>query len=131
MIFLSDVLFHNMTPIQIILLIIIGTVVAKTAQKYAKRAITVREFFLWAAFWLFGAVLVVFPNATQTVANFVGIGRGVDLLIYGALIILFVTVFFALVRVERLERDVTYIVRHLALKKKVQPQPTPPKNEVL
>ena len=54
-----------------------------------------------------------------------------DLLIYGALIILFVTVFFALVRVERLERDVTYIVRHLALKKKVQPQPTPPKNEVL
>jgi hypothetical protein len=105
-----------MSPIQIILLTIIVLIVLKTLQKYRAQSITVREFFLWTAFWLIGAVLVIFPNAIQTIANFVGIGRGVDLLIYLSLIVLFFGMFYVLVRLERIERDITALVRKKTLK---------------
>ena len=104
-----------MSPIQIIFLVIIFLIIAKTLQKYRMNSITVREFFLWTVFWLIGAVLVIFPDALQTIANFVGIGRGADLLIYLSLIILFFGLFDILVRLERIERDITKIVRKRAL----------------
>jgi len=109
-----------MSLIQIILLAIIALIVLKTLQKYRAQSITVREFFLWTAFWLIGAVLVIFPDAMQTIANFVGIGRGVDLLIYLSLIILFFGMFYILVRLERIERDITKIVRKRALDENVK-----------
>lgn len=107
-----------MSPIQIILLVIILAIIFKTFHKYRIKNITVREFWLWTFFWAIVAVLVIFPDAMQAVADLVGIGRGVDLFIYLALIAIFAALFFIVVRLERLERDVTKIVRHLAIKKK-------------
>jgi hypothetical protein len=106
-----------MTFIQFIFLFIILLIIVQTARKYQAQLITIRECFLWMAFWLLAGVLVIFPNTTQTIANFVGIGRGVDLLIYMALVVLFTALFFLIVRVERIERDITKIVRHMALQK--------------
>ncbi len=104
-----------MNPIQIILLIVIALIILKTFQKYHRRVITVREFLLWTVFWGSSGALVVFPNATQNVANLVGIGRGVDLIIYIALLILFFALFYLLVKVEGIERAITKIVREMAL----------------
>lgn len=104
-----------MSPVQIIVLVIIALIIIKTFQKYRAQAITVREFFLWTVFWLIVATLFIFPEVTQTAANWAGIGRGVDLIIYLSLIALFFGLFFILIRLERLERDVTRIVRKRAL----------------
>lgn len=109
-----------MTPIQIILLLVFAGIVAKTFQNYRRDAITTREFFLWTVLWGIAGILVLFPNLTQTIANMVGIGRGVDLVVYLALMVLFVALFYVLVRLERIERDITKIVRSLALKEKLQ-----------
>ena len=105
-----------MSPIQIIILVIIALIIIKTFQKYRQQAITIREFFLWISFWLIAAVLFIFPNLTQTVAKWLGVGRGVDLIIYLGLIVLFFAVFYILLRIERLERDITKVVREEALK---------------
>ena len=105
-----------MTPIQIIFLVVIAAIVIKTAQKYRSSAISIREMFLWIFFWLLVGVLILFPDATQAVANLVGIGRGVCLIVYLALIALFLGMFYIVLRLEQLERDITKIVRRLALK---------------
>lgn len=104
-----------MSLIQILLLIAIAYIIFKTAQKYRISAITAREFFLWLCFWLLAALVVLFPKTTDAVARFLGIGRGADLIVYIGMIILFAGLFFFLVRLERLERDVTKIVRKMAL----------------
>jgi len=106
-----------MSPIQIIVLALIALIILKTFKKYKKESITIREFFLWTIFWLIVACLWIFPDATQTLANWVGIGRGVDLVIYLAILILFFGLFYVIIRLERLERDVTKIVRRMALDK--------------
>ena len=104
-----------MSLIQILLLIAIAYIILKTAQKYRISAITAREFFLWVCFWLIGALVVLFPKATDAAAQFLGIARGADLIVYIGIIILFAGLFFLLVRLERLERDITKIVRKMAL----------------
>ena len=105
-----------MSPIQIIILIIIALIIVKIWQKYRQQTITIREFFLWIGFWLIVAVLFIFPETAQTAAKWLGIGRGVDLIIYLGLIVLFFAVFYILLRIERLERDITKVVREDALK---------------
>lgn len=107
-----------MTPIQIIILAIIALVVVKIFQKYRQQAVTMREFFLWTVFWLIASAVVIFPRSTDSVAQFLGIEKGADLIVYLALIFLFSALFFILVRLERLERDVTKIVRKRALEEK-------------
>ncbi len=62
-----------------------------------------------------GAVAVVFPEDTDVIANFVGIGRGVDLIMY----VIHVAVLFVLLhyftKFVELERNVTTLTRELAI----------------
>lgn len=72
---------------------------------------------LWACVWGGGGLLVVRPDISQRVAEFVGVGRGSDLVLYSALVAgLFVS--FALYRrSRRLEIMVTDLARHLAIER--------------
>lgn len=63
----------------------------------------------------FGALAVIFPGLTQQLADFLGIGRGVDLVLYGALV---VGIGFAVgisARARRAERMITVLARRVAL----------------
>lgn len=62
-----------------------------------------------------GAVAVLFPDATDRVANFVGVGRGVDLITYLIEVaVLFVLLHYYTKFVE-LQRQLTDVVRELAI----------------
>lgn len=62
-----------------------------------------------------GILSVIFPDATTTVANFLGIGRGVDLLLYGALVAGIGYVVTTTFRLRRVDRDMTILARKVAL----------------
>ena len=63
-----------------------------------------------------GAVLV--PQQTDVIAQLVGVSRGADLLVYLSILVLFFLAFKILVRLEKIEKDITKIVRHVALTEK-------------
>ncbi len=62
-----------------------------------------------------GGAAVLFPEQTDVVANFVGVGRGVDLITY----VIEVTVLFVLIhyytKFVELQRQLTDVVRELAI----------------
>jgi small membrane protein len=62
-----------------------------------------------------GALAVMFPEETDIIANFVGVGRGVDLITY----VIEVTVLFVLLhyytKFVELQRQLTDVVRELAI----------------
>jgi hypothetical protein len=103
--------------IQIILLLFIIYAVIKVALRYKDKIISLQEFILWTIFWFLVGFVVILPDTTSLVASFVGVGRGVDLVIYISILILFYLVFRVLVRLDKIDKDVTKIVRNLALKK--------------
>ena len=71
--------------------------------------------FFWILFWFFADVAVFWPNSTTIIANYFGIGRGTDFVIYISLSILFYLIFKMNVKIESVGRDITKIVRQNAI----------------
>lgn len=69
----------------------------------------------WLAFWLLAVVVVTMPQTTEIAARLTGVGRGVDFVIYLSIVLLFYLVFRLFVKIEEGERELTRLVRKLAL----------------
>jgi small membrane protein len=104
-----------MLLIQGILIAVIALIVSYSLLRFKKNEISGRRLVVWLAFWLAAAVVVAWPELTVKVANFVGIGRGSDLVMYGSVMFLFYALFRLLIRIERLEKNLTKLVRQTAL----------------
>ncbi len=104
--------------IKIILLAFIFFAVYRLLRKYRERTVGTRWLVLWLIFWLLAAIVVISPEVTTRLANLVGIGRGSDLAVYLAVLGLYYLMFRLMVRIEKMERDISKIVEELALRKK-------------
>ncbi|HBU06909.1 MAG TPA: DUF2304 domain-containing protein [Candidatus Magasanikbacteria bacterium] len=71
--------------------------------------------FFWLIFWLLAIVAVLWPNSTTILANYLGIGRGTDFVIYVALVIIFYLLFKLHIKLESVGRDITKVVRREAV----------------
>ena len=82
---------------------------------FRKRKISVRAVWAWSALWSLGLAFVLFPDLASIVAQAVGVGRGVDVVVYAAIILLFYLVFRIYLRLDRMEREITVLVRQLSV----------------
>lgn len=74
-----------------------------------------RSGFFWTFVWVVAAALIADPSATTTIALWVGIGRGADLILYVATLAGLAAALFFYVRFRRLEVVITGIIRREAL----------------
>lgn len=77
---------------------------------------TLRESLTWALVWLAAAVAIIWPGVTKMIANALGIGRGADLVLYCAVVVMMVGFLMVYVRLRRIRRELTLLVRHLAIR---------------
>ena len=71
--------------------------------------------------WLAAAGFILFPDSLTYFARSLGINRGADFLLYGLTLAFLATSFLLYARIVQLRRQMTRLVRHLALT-----QPLPP-----
>lgn len=94
-----------------------------------------------AAIWLAAAVAILWPGTTSKIAELLGIGRGADLVFYCAVLAMMLGFWMIYIRLRRVRRDITLLVRHLATREAQQdatdadrradasePRPQTPKN---
>lgn len=74
-----------------------------------------REGMVWCTLCILAAVATIWPQVTVTVANALGIGRGADLVFYCAVVVMMVGFWMTYIRLRYLRRDVTRLVRHIAI----------------
>src|SRR3989338_4971846 len=112
--------------IKIIILLFVIFVLWRTTSRYLRGDITVRELIMWVIFWLLVGLAVVLPQKTDIIAQWLGVSRGADLLVYLSIIVLFFVVFRIIVKLEKIDQEITKIVMEAALendnKSKVQNQ---------
>jgi len=70
---------------------------------------------LLALVWMTAGILVLRPEATAVVAQILGIGRGTDLVLYVFVILAFLYGMFIYYRLCDVRKDITLIVRHIAI----------------
>ena len=106
-----------MTIFQILILIFVAFVIYKSTRRLIKKEISLWLFLFWISIWIFVAIVGTFPVIIEKAAELVGIGRGVDLVIYTAVFALFYFLFKIYVRVSKVEKDISQIVRKIAIDK--------------
>ena len=105
-----------MTTFQTIGLTVAAVLFAATLAAAAVRAINRRAAFVWLVLWIAAGAAILRPSLTIAAAHFLGIGRGADLVFYCAILGMLIALFLIYLRFKRLEREITTIVRHLALR---------------
>ena len=106
----------SLTLLQIIFLVFAVFAISRVAMKVRSKSIPLVWALVWTGVWIGFAVIVVLPQTTDFLALSLGIGRGVDLVVYLAITALFYATFRILVRIENLEQQLTKLVRSAALK---------------
>ncbi|MFH1867233.1 MAG: DUF2304 domain-containing protein [Patescibacteria group bacterium] len=105
-----------MSTIQIVILLFVLLMWWRLYSKFKSGELVIREFVEWFLFWLVVAALTLVPDTASYLASLVGVGRGVDLIVYLALLLIFYLLFRVFMRLEKNNRQLTKVVRSLALK---------------
>lgn len=71
---------------------------------------------VWGIVCLAGVAAIIWPGLMTRAARFLGIGRGTDLLLYGSVVAMVVGFLMMYARIRRLRREITLLVRHLAIR---------------
>jgi len=95
--------------IQILLTIFIAFAIIKLIFRFN---------FWWLFFWIIAIIAVWVPDFLTKIANILGIGRGADLVLYVSVVAVFYLIFKIYVRFEKIERNITKIVRKDSLEEK-------------
>ena len=101
--------------IQILATFFIAFVVGRTVGRWRLKQISTRLFVFWVLFWVVALLLFWMPQLSDRVANLLQVGRGVDAIIYISLVVIFYLMFRIFNRFERMEREVTKLVREIAI----------------
>ena len=104
-----------MTIIQGFIILFALFAISRTFLQFRAGKLTLAWLFVWVVFWLGAGTVAALPQTTDVIARFVGVGRGADVIVYTALIGLFYLMFKLFVKIEDLEREITSLVRKLAI----------------
>jgi hypothetical protein len=103
-----------MKGIQILLLLIVIVIGSFVVVRLRNRLF---DFILLLLLVLAAIVFILFPDLTFTVANFLGVGRGTDLIFYLSTLIFWFVLLKLYVRQRNFEKMLTDIIRKDALDK--------------
>ena len=74
-------------------------------------------------FVLLAVVTVIFPDMTNTIAHWVGVGRGADLLLYLLTMAFIFSIFHAYLQEKRAQKRIVLLARRLAIIEANQREP--------
>lgn len=107
---------------QIALLAFAFGAIIKTWRQYRRKEVSKYWATSFTLLWVVVIVVAAIPNSTNAVANFVGIGRGADMIVYSAIVILTYAVYRLIIREQRLSEEMTELVRAVAIEKAHKPE---------
>lgn len=73
------------------------------------------EFYFWAVIWVCLIVVSFIQPLLQWTANLIGISRGVDILIYGGITVIFYMVYRLYAKVDSQQQEITELVSKIAI----------------
>ncbi len=107
-----------MTIIQILALIFVTFAASRAVLRAKDKKITFFELLFWLGVWGGLIIVVFFPRITTDIAEVVGIGRGIDVIVYTSIGVLFYMLFRLYVKLDEEEKEITQLVREISLMKK-------------
>ena len=103
--------------IQIIATIIILSIFSQLIRKILKDKASLTKIIFWVLFWGISLVIIWLPKETiDNIGSIFGVGRGIDVLVYLSIILLFYNDLRLNERIDDMDKKATKIVREVAKK---------------
>jgi len=109
-----------MLLIQIFILAFVAFALWRTVGRFRAGELKRSALALWLLFWLALATVTALPQSASWFASVVGVGRGVDAAVYLAIIVLYYLMFRIFLRLEKIDHDITLVVREMGLREGVE-----------
>ena len=101
--------------IQIIATIIILSIFSQLIKKILKDKASLTKIIFWVLFWGISLIIIWLPKETiDNIGSVFGVGRGIDVLVYLSIIFLFYYIFRQSEKINKLEKEITKLVRKVA-----------------
>ena len=102
--------------IQFIIILFSLFAISRLRSKLKVKEIDAKEFYLWLLFWAVIIIATLWFRKTDIIAKFFGVEKGADLAVYISILFLFYLLFKLIVKIKKIERDITKIIREIAIK---------------
>ncbi len=104
-----------MVVIQIIIDVVILFFIVNLFLKLRQDKINLGSFVFWLILWLAAAFIINWPASASFFARILGVGRGVDVVIYFSIILIFYFIFYLTLKLRKIEKEITEVVRKASL----------------
>ena len=104
-----------MTPFQMIGLALVGILIALSVISVVRRRTRLRIGVVWILVWIVTGCVLIRPEITVVAARTLGIGRGADLVLYSAILMMMTGFFLIYLRARQQDATITKLVRHIAI----------------
>lgn len=105
--------------LQYFLSFLILLIIYRVVIKWRQGILTSRDVIFWIGFWFVVGIIILLPETTSFMAEVVGVGRGADLVVYLSIVLIFYIIFQMTIKIEKIERNITKVVRTVAMKDEV------------
>ena len=107
-----------MTLIQILLILFLLFALSRVYLRYKSMEISSSSLIFWGGVFTFAIIIVSLPSLTTRLAQVLRIGRGVDVVVYASIVLLFYLIFRLYIYLQEIRNDITDLVREISLKNK-------------
>ena len=104
-------------PIQIAALVFAVIHIARLLALWKTKKLPLKTALFWFFVWFAVLLIVFFTPVIDALSRPIGVGRGIDLVVYVSILVLFYLVFQINMKIDKLEKDITKLVREISLKK--------------
>lgn len=101
--------------IQVIAAIFTLFALSRAYLRFKERKLSSFAFIFWMLVWVAGVLAILLPDVTTRIAKIFGIGRGVDVILYASIVIIFYLLFRIYIKIEDTQREITELTRKVAL----------------
>jgi len=102
--------------LQVIVVLFALFAISRAFLRFKDKKISGKEFAFWLILWMAAIVVILLPSTSFFFANLLGIQRGADFVVYISIILLFYMVFRLYVKIDSVEREITMLVRQIAVR---------------
>ncbi len=101
--------------IQFIIILFSFFAIFRLIDKFKRKEVFIKEFLLWMIVWCSVIGATVWFKKVDIIAGFFGVERGADMAIYISILVLFYLVFKIIVKLDKIDKSMTKIVRGIAI----------------
>ncbi len=102
-----------------VIAIILGLIaILYSISRFRDGKMSIGMLLLWILIWLIIIIISLYPNDTNYLASYTGIGRGLDFVLILGILICFYLIFKMYNKIENIEEELTDLVREIAIQNK-------------